>query len=292
MLASMTGFGRGEVTNALGKFVAEVHAVNRKHFELNVNLPKNFLALEPKVRSVVGQSISRGRITAQINYEAAGELRGKVAVNEELARSYLETYRRLKNEFALSGEIDLGMLVHSRDVVSYQETEIKPEAGWPAVEAALKKALDSLRQMRLAEGKALQKDMAQRLKLVGKSIARIQKLAPKTVREYERKLVKKIREADKNASKEEELVMKEIALFADRIDVSEELTRLQSHLHQFSGLFSHAEPVGRTLDFVIQEMHREVNTIGSKANNAAISREVIFLKSEFEKIREQVQNVE
>lgn len=292
MVLSMTGFGRGEATTPFGKFIAEVHSVNRKHFEINVNLAKNFLALEPRLRSLVAESISRGRINVQVNFERSDHQMGKVIVNEELARNYLHTYQLLKQEFGLKGEIDLGMLVHSQDVVSYQEVFVDPEEGWPAVEEAVAKALAGLNQMRSAEGKALLKDISGRLKLVGKSVAKIHKLAPKTIKRYEKNLLKKIREADKGASKEEELIMKEIALFADRIDVSEELTRLESHLSQFDGLLGKREPVGRTLDFILQEMHREINTIGSKANNAEISREVVFIKSELEKIREQVQNVE
>lgn len=292
MLRSMTGFGRGEVSNSFGKFVAEVHSVNRKFFELNVALPKNLLPLEVKVRNAVAQGISRGRVNVQVNFEHADRNRGQVVVNEELARNYLETYRKLKTELGLAGNIDLGLLVHSHDVVSYHETQVSAEDAAPAVQEALGKALESLRQMRLTEGKSLLKDISSRLRQVKVSVKKVHKLVPKTVREYEKQLLKKVREVDKKASKEEDLIMKEIALFADRIDVSEEITRLESHLGQFGGLLGKPEPVGRTLDFILQEMHREVNTVGSKANNALISREVVFLKSELEKIREQVQNVE
>lgn len=292
MLYSMTGFGRGVVTNQYGKFAVEVNSINRKGLELNVNLPKNFLPLEASIRTQAGRAISRGRVNVQVNFERLGHHRGQVVVNRELAHKYLDTYRSLKKELGLAGDVDLGLLIRSQDVVSYHETEVTAAEGAPAVEAALKKALAGLLKMRLTEGKTLLKDIRNRMRMIQASVKKVHKLVPRTIKNYEEQLLKKMKEVDKGARKEEELIMKEIAIFADRIDVTEELTRLESHVAQFEGLLSHKEPVGRTLDFIMQEMHREVNTIGSKANNAEISREVVFLKSELEKIREQVQNVE
>lgn len=292
MLYSMTGFGKGEVNLKGGKLEVEIHSLNRKHFELSVHLPKIFLALEPDVRKKISRHISRGRVNAQVNFEPNSHLQGSVVVNKGLARRYFNTYRELKKEFGLGGTVDLSLIVQAQDVVKFQPVRLSPKEAWPAIQKGIQSALDALLKMRRVEGKSLFNEIFTRLKLIQRAVKRVEKTVPKTVKAYEVRLLKKIRETDVTARKNEDLIMKEISLFADRIDVTEELSRLDSHLSQFGHLLHKKEPMGRSLDFILQEMHREVNTIGSKANSATVAREVVFLKSEIEKIREQIQNVE
>lgn len=292
MLYSMTGFGKGEINHPSGKFEIEIHSLNRKHFELGVHLPKSFLGLEPEIRKLVSKSISRGRVNLQVNFETSDRKSGRVVVDKELAKRYHTTYKQLKKSLGLGGDVSLDLIIQSQDVVKFVPFRISLKEAQPAILKGVQQALQALLKMRLTEGRSLYKEILSRLSLVQKAVNRIEKSVPKTVRGYEKKLLKKVKEADAAARKNEDLILKEIAIFADRIDVTEELSRLESHLSQFTQLLRKKEPVGRSLDFVIQEMHREVNTIGSKANNATVSKDVIFLKSEIEKIREQVQNVE
>ncbi len=288
----MTGFGKGEVNHSTGKFETEINSLNRKHFELSVNLPKSFLGLEPEIRKMASKWLNRGRVNLQVNFETNNRAVGQVVVNKELAKSYHKTFQSLKRELGLKGDVSLEQVVQAQDVVKFVPFRISLKEAKPAVLKSVEQALKSLAKMRATEGKSLFKEITNRLKLVQKTVDRIEKTAPKTVREYEKRLLKKIRETEVAVRKNEDLIMKEIAIFADRIDVTEELSRLESHLSQFNHLLHKKEPVGRSLDFIIQEMHREVNTIGSKANNAIVSKDVISLKSEIEKIREQIQNVE
>ena len=292
MLQSMTGFGKGEINHPSGKFEVEVHSLNRKHFELSVHLPKNFLGLEPEIRQLVAKSISRGRVNLQVNFEMSPRAGGQLVVNKELAKRYHKTYSDLKKELGLGGDVSLNLIVQAQDVVKFVPFDLSLKAAQPTIIRGVQQALQALLKMRLTEGRSLYREISTRLKGVQQAAKRVEKNVPKTVKEYEEKLLQKVREADEAARKNEDLVRKEIAIFADRIDVTEELSRLESHLSQFHQLLRQSEPVGRSLDFLIQEMHREVNTIGSKANSAVISKDVVFLKSEIEKIREQVQNVE
>lgn len=291
MLNSMTGFGKGEAAHPAGKVEVEVNSLNRKHFELSVYLPKNLTELESGIRKQVSKAINRGRVNVQVNLDTQARA-GKVEVDKQLARKYFQTYKRLKNEFGLGGQVDLSLIVQAPDVVKYYPYRLTAQQIGPSIQKALSAALKALQKMRAVEGKALFREISSRLRLIRSSVNRVKKTVGRTVKSYESRLIKKVREADSNARKNEDIIMKEVAIFADRIDVTEEISRLESHLKQFEQMIRKKEPVGRSLDFLLQEMHREVNTIGSKANNAVIAREVVHLKSEVEKIREQVQNVE
>src|SRR5262245_39548115 len=226
-------------------------------------------------------------------HAANGSWSGRVKLNAALARAYARELNRLAKELRLSGPVTLDTLLRAPGVLQTDEALTDAETFWPAVAKALHKALGALVQMREREGMHLAKDLRKRMTLVARSVARVHKQAPEVVKRYQEQL----RERVKNAGLElpgldDERLQKEIVYFADRSDISEELTRLESHFQQFDDCVQSQEPVGRTLDFLAQEMNREVNTIGSKANDSVISREVVLLTEELEKFREQVQNVE
>ena len=290
----MTGYGRGECARDGFKVTVELSSVNRRQSEIVVYLPRELEALEPRVRDEINRRIARGRLTVKVALHAAdGGLSGRVRLNVPLARAYARELNRLARELKLAGPVSLETLVRASGVLQTDQDLTDAETFWLAVEKALKKALEALVKMREREGIHLLKDLRQRIALLRKSVESVQKQAPEVVKRFQEQL----RERVKNAGREmpgldDERLLKEIVYFADRSDVSEELTRLQSHFQQFDDCVKAKEPVGRTLDFLAQEMNREVNTIGSKANDSLISRQVVILKAELEKFREQVQNVE
>ena len=286
-MKSMTGYGRGECAQDGFKITVELSSVNRKQSEISVYLPRELEALESRIRDEINRRIARGRLTVKVSMHAAnGSYSGRVKLNAALARAYARELNRLAKELKLAGAVTLETLVRAPGVLQTDEELSDTETFWPSVAKALKKALDALMKMREREGTHLAKDL-------GRSVERVQKQAPEVVKRYQEQLRERIKNAGlEMPGVEDERLLKEIVYFADRSDISEELTRLQSHFQQFDDCVKSKEPVGRTLDFLAQEMNREVNTIGSKANDSMISREVVTLKAELEKFREQVQNVE
>jgi uncharacterized protein (TIGR00255 family) len=226
-------------------------------------------------------------------HAADGSYSDRVKLNAALARAYARELNRLAKELKLAGPVTLETLVRAPGVLQTGEEQADAETFWPAVEKSLRKALDGLVKMRQREGAHLARDLEKRIGVVRKSVERVQKQAPEVVVRFQEQLRERIRNAGlEMPGVDDERLLKEIVYFADRSDISEELTRLQSHFQQFEDCVKSKEPIGRTLDFLAQEMNREVNTIGSKANDSLISREVVTLKAELEKFREQVQNVE
>jgi uncharacterized protein (TIGR00255 family) len=292
-MKSMTGYGRGEGARHGLKITAEVSSVNRKQTEVAVNLPRDLEVLEAQIRDEINRRVSRGRVTVRVTVQSAPGVAGKTRVDLALARSYARDLRRLGKELGLDNGITLDLLARLPGVVQPAEDICEAEELWPATDAALKAALDMMLQMRQREGAFLARDLKRRMTQMRRGVARVQRLVPGAVKHYRAQLLQRIQEAGLPApGLDEERLIKEVFYFADRSDVSEELTRLQSHFQQFDDCLKSAEPVGRTLDFLSQEMNREINTLGAKANNSLISREVVLLKAELEKFREQVQNVE
>jgi uncharacterized protein (TIGR00255 family) len=293
-MKSMTGYGRGECARDGFKVTVELSSVNRKQGEISVALPRELEVLEAQIRDVINRSISRGRLTARVSIHAAdGRTSAKVRVNEALAKAYVRELNRLAREMKLVGPVTLDMLARAPGVFETDEEMAEAEDFWPAVEKALQTALATLLKMREREGAHLAKDLAARIGIMRKTVAQVQKRAPEVQARYREQLVQRVKSAGLEApGVDDERLLKEIVYFADRSDVSEELTRLQSHFQQFNDCLNSTEPVGRTLDFLAQEMNREVNTLGSKANDSEISRAVVTLKTELEKFREQAQNVE
>jgi len=290
----MTGYGRGESAQDGFKITVELSAVNRRQTEISVNLPRELELLEAPVRDAINARVARGRVTTRITLHAAnGKQSARAHINLALARAYTTELNRLAKQLKLAGAVTLDHLVRAPGVFQTDEELVDAENLWPVVEKALKQALAALVKMREREGAHLAQDLAARAGIMRQCAERIQKQAPQTAERYRQQLVERIQSAGLAApGPEDERLLKEIVLFADRSDISEELTRLQSHFQQFEDCRKSKEPVGRTLDFLAQEMNREINTIGSKANDALISRDVVTLKAELEKFREQAQNVE
>jgi uncharacterized protein (TIGR00255 family) len=288
----MTGYGRGEVDHNGAKFSVELNSVNRKQSDIVVNLPRDLTELEPRIRQTINENISRGRTNVLVCVHNAANGMRALALDTELARSYHDAMRELQKELSAPGEITIGTILQAPGVMRVPEETIKTQEAWPAVERALRSALAELIKMREREGKHLAKDLIHRLKAMRKKLKEIRALHPDVIKKYRATLLDRIEKAGLPIASDDERLVKEITFFADRADISEELTRLESHLAQFAHHLRKNEPVGRTLEFITQEIFRELNTIGAKANDAAISQRVVACKAEIEKIREQIQNLE
>ncbi|HEX4653207.1 MAG TPA: YicC/YloC family endoribonuclease [Candidatus Udaeobacter sp.] len=288
----MTGYGRGETDYAGTKFSVELNSVNRKQSDIVVNLPRDLLELEPRIRQTINENISRGRTNATVTLHSGANGVRNLALNTDLARSYHEAMQTLQKKLDTPGEITITTILQAPGVMRFPEQALNAEEAWPAVERALRGALADLVKMREREGKHLAKDLIHRLKAIRKKLKEVRALHPDVVKKYRAALLDRIEKAGLPIATQDERLLKEITFFADRADVSEELTRLESHLAQFAHALRSKEPVGRTLEFITQEIFRELNTLGAKANDAAISQRVIACKAELEKIREQVQNLE
>ena len=288
----MTGYGRGEADHGGTKISVELNSVNRKQSDIVMNLPRDLTELEPRIRQTINEKISRGRMNVLVTLQESANGARQLALDTGLARSYHEAMLTLQNELSAPGEITIGTILQAPGVMRSPEHSIEATAAWPVLEQALTAALAELLKMREREGKHLAKDLIHRLKVLRKEIKEVRALYPDVVKKFRSALLERIEKAGLNLPIEDERLLKEIAFFADRSDISEELTRLESHLAQFAHHLRKNEPVGRTLEFITQEIFRELNTLGAKSNDAAISQHVVACKSELEKIREQIQNLE
>lgn len=288
----MTGYGRGEIDHNGTRFSVELNSVNRKQSDVVINLPRDLAALEPRIRETINENISRGRtnVTVAVRNDANGAR--ELALDTNLARSYHEAMRALQKELNAPGEINIALILQAPGVMRSPEEAMEADEAWPPVEQALRVALTDLVKMREREGKHLAKDLIHRLKAIRKKLKEIRALHPDVIKKYRAALLERLEKAGLPLDPKDERILKEISFFADRADISEELTRLESHLAQFAHHLRKNEPVGRTLEFIGQEISRELNTLGAKANDAAISQHAVACKAELEKIREQVQNLE
>jgi uncharacterized protein (TIGR00255 family) len=293
-MQSMTGYGRGECARGGYKATVELSSVNRKQAELQVILPRELEVLEAQVRDVVNRVVSRGKVTARIMLHAAGNAAApRLLVNRRLAQAYARELRHLARELKLEGPLTIETLARAPGVLEVESLEGDAEAFWPVIESALNEALNALLETRAREGGHLAKDLSRHIQLMRMAVVRIEKRAPSVQERYRRQLMARLKAAGlPKEALDDERLLKELVLFADRSDISEELARLKSHFKQFDDCMKSSKPVGRMLDFLAQEINREVNTIGSKANDAEIAREVVILKTELEKFREQAMNVE
>ena len=290
----MTGYGRGEQTQEGYKIVTEVSTVNRKQAEVNVYLPRELEPLDARVRTEVNRRIARGRVTVRVSLHVTeSALVSHAQVNLALAKAYARELKKLAAELKISSTLSLDMLVRVPGIFQADTALADADHFWPGVEASLLKALEGCVAMRAREGTHLAKDLKSRIAGMRKGVVKVKKEAPAMVERYREALRERIKNAGLPLpAEEDERLLKEVVYFADRSDITEELTRLESHFKQFDDCTKAEEPIGRTLDFLAQELNREVNTIGSKGNDSAIAREVVLLKTELEKFREQVQNVE
>jgi uncharacterized protein (TIGR00255 family) len=257
-----------------------------------VNLPRDLAELEPRIRQAINENISRGRTNVMVTLHEGSNGGRKLALDTELARSYHAAMLELQKELEAPGEITIGTILQAPGVMRLPEQTINAEEAWSAIDRALRAALGDLIKMREREGKHLAKDLIHRLKAMRKNLKEIRALHSDVVKKYRAVLLERMEKAKLPIASDDERLVKEITFFADRSDVSEELTRLESHLAQFAHHLRKNEPVGRTLEFITQEIFRELNTLGAKANDATISQRVVACKAELEKIREQIQNLE
>jgi uncharacterized protein (TIGR00255 family) len=289
---SMTGFGAGEVATPTGKYMVEIRSVNHRFREIVVRLPRDLAPLEDRVRSLVQDRILRGRIEVAIMRENQGKRARTVKTDLDLATAYINALNDLKRALLISGPVDLSAVLSFPDLVRIEEEKEDLEASWPAIAESLDLALDRLVAMRGTEGTRLASDMQERAARLSRQVDEIEVRAPRVVEDYHARLSRRVQDLAGGVPVDPGRLAAEVALFADRSDVTEEVTRFRSHLAQFQATLAANGAVGRTLEFIVQELGREANTIGSKANDLEITRRVISMKSDLESLREQIQNVE
>jgi len=288
----MTGYGRGQSVQNGSKYSAELNSVNRKQSDVVVTLPRELSELEARIRDLVHTEVARGRLNVVITCHHTAAAPQNLALDAGLARIYYRAMLDLQKELKATGEISIETVLRAPGVLRVPEEQVSAENAWPPIESALKEALGELVKMREQEGKHLAKDLIQRLKAVRGCVRKIRLLVPAVVKRYRQTLQERIGRAGIDVPLEDERLVKEIVFFADKSDVSEELTRLESHFIQFAHHLRKRDAVGRTLEFMCQEIGREFNTLGAKANDVEISQLVVTCKAEMEKIREQIQNIE
>lgn len=293
MLKSMTGYGRGEV-EAEGKQISiELKSVNHRYLEINLKQPKKYIKLEERIRKTVAKYLNRGHLEIFVRVKNTEQRDTNVKVNVEFAKQYYQALKELGDSLGVENDISLEKIISLPEIISIEESEEDIELIWPYYSKILEEALLENLKMREEEGKNLQIDLLQRVENLKAIKSKIETRSPEVVKEYKEKLTQRIEELlESKEILNEEKLENEVAYFSDRASITEELVRLDSHFEQFNKITELDGPVGRKLDFLIQEMNREVNTIGSKANDKEISANVVEMKAEIEKIREQVQNIE
>lgn len=293
MMKSMTGFGRSSKEIGSSLITVEMKAVNHRYSEINMRLPRQLLFLEDRLKKRISQEVKRGKVDVFINLHGSLGVERHVQVDWSIFDQYHRVYNDMIKHSVASEAFPVDQLLLHEEVVSVQEKEEVTDDIGETVEAVLQSALEQLCDMKMNEGKAMFDDVKKRIESLKGNIAQLEEMAPRAAEEYRARLKKRMEEIiGQYGSVEEQRVLTEVAVFAEKTDFSEELTRMTSHLQQFSAMMDEAEPVGRKLDFLMQEMNREVNTIGSKANQLEVNHAVVHLKSELEKIREQIQNIE
>jgi len=289
----MTGFGRAECQEDDYTYQAEIRSVNNRFVEINTRLPKAYSDLEQPIKKLIKSYCSRGSISLTISLGFSNDSPGEweIKPNLPLAKQYLDALKQIQSSLGLTGEVDLKSVIGLREIIKIEPVTMDP-AKKDLILNITKEALGSLQKMREEEGKTLQKDLAQRIDSIETHLADIESRHPQVIREYQEKLKERIKNLTDGLELDELRLGQEAALLADRSDITEEMTRLKSHINQFRSFFNTNEPIGRKLEFITQEINREINTTGSKSSDIIISKRVIEVKSELEKIREQVQNIE
>lgn len=294
MIRSMTGFGRCEAVIDGREITVEVKSVNHRYFEFSCRTPRGCGFLDDKLKSYVSSRVSRGKIDMYVSVGANESEPCEVEINSSLVKGYLNAFEELESEYGVKNNVSASLLAELPDVFTVKKAPDDEDAVTAAVLSAAKVALDSFVAMREDEGEKMKQDILSRTGTILLIVGEIEERSPQTVKEYEQRLLERIRQTlDENDVKiDEQRVLTEVAVFADKVAVAEETVRLRSHIDQLTKFLEYDEPVGRKLDFIIQEMNREANTIGSKVQDAELAHKVVDIKSEIEKIREQVQNIE
>lgn len=292
MLKSMTGFGRGEGETSLGKVSVESRSVNHRYCDINIKLPKRLASFETRIKEMIRSEVSRGRIDIVLRLDQTGEGRIQFNVDLSLAQEYVQALMTLKEKLHLKDDITLELLAGAKDLITAKEELEDPEPYWKEIVPILKQSFKKMDDMKRVEGGALAKDLQQRLGQIGRQLEGIKNQFPARLKAYQNRLRERIQSLLGGIEVDPSRFQQEVALMAERTDITEEIIRAESHLAQFAAMLEGEDPVGRKMDFLLQEIHREVNTVSSKANDAEISQKVVDIKSELEKIREQVQNIE
>ena len=287
----MTGYGVGRVKAEDGECLVEIKSLNNKYCDINIKNNFQSLEIEQKIEKLIKDRVSRGKVNILVKVENYGLTEEKIILNEDVADSSYKNLKALKEKYKLKDEIGIDSMLKFKDIFKIVKEEESAKI-WPLVEKALNLALDSLLKMRGREGKVLVADIRKRVKKIQKLIDKIEKYSKSSPLDYKDKFLSKIKNLTDGLNVDEGRIELEAAIFAEKTDITEEITRLTSHLIQFDGLLNSEESVGRKMDFFTQEINREVNTIGSKTNDIEVTSLVVLIKSELEKIREQARNIE
>ncbi|MEY7999555.1 YicC/YloC family endoribonuclease [Clostridium sp. Mt-5] len=292
MIKSMTGFGRGTVEGEGQSFTVEIKSVNHRYCDLNVKMPKSFMPLEDRMRKVIQQKINRGKVDMFITQMNFGNYTTKAVLDEKLADSYVECLNKIREKYNIKADISLDLIAKFPDVITLKKEEDDLENTWKYLLQALNDAVSMLVNMREKEGEKLRRNMIQKCDHIESLMNDIENRSFKIVEEYREKLSNRLKDLLGKCPVDENRLTMEVALFADKSCIDEEIVRLNSHIIQFKETLDVDEPVGRKLDFILQEMNREANTIASKSTNLEVTQLILNVKNEIEKIREQIQNVE
>ncbi len=288
----MTGFGRNEGIVDGRHIIVEIKSVNHKFFEYSIKISRGFSFLEDKLKSVVADRVSRGKVDMYVHIENLEDTEAKVLVNHSLLKGYIDAYEEIREKYDIKNEISMELITKNSDIFTVQREAEDEDKVFESVKEIMLPALESFIKMREAEGEKLALDIKERANTILNITNEVEERSPKTVSEYRTRLENKLKEILEDRNIDEQRVMLEAAIFADKVAVAEETVRLKSHVEQLMKFISSKNAIGRKMDFLVQEMNREANTIGSKASDSTIAYMVVDLKSEIEKIREQIQNIE
>lgn len=291
MVNSMTGFGRGKAASDSFSVNVEIKSVNHRFCEMNIRMPRQLLKIEDKIKKIVNRHIHRGRVEVFIGLEGEGIISRKIQVDWKLIDEYIQFIKQAQTKYGMEGSITLHDLLNRSDLIHIEENEVDNDELSELVIRAAGEAIAQLKQMRMAEGETLKMDLEAIIVQLETIVTDLQQDAPIVVQSYKERILKRVQEYV-SGQIDESRILTEVAIFAEKADINEEIIRLKSHIGQFKQTLNVHEPIGRKLDFLVQEMNREANTIGSKANDANIAKKVVEMKSLLEKLKEQVQNIE
>ena len=289
---SMTGYGRSRQVLDGREITVEIRSVNHRYLEYSARIPRMYGYLEEKLKTFLQSSVSRGKVEVTVTIQNLTGGDTVVQINQALAKGYLDAMRNQAESLGLKDDLTLSTLTRFNDVFTLQKLEEDQQVIWNSVQQVARQALDQFLEMRRREGERLKLDLLQKLELLNGHVAAVEEQSPKTVAAYRERLLQKMEELLADRCIDQQRILLEAGLYAEKIAVDEETVRLKSHLEQFAQMMEQSGPVGRKLDFLVQEINRETNTIGSKAQDLAVTRRVVEMKSEIEKIREQIQNIE
>ena len=292
MIRSMTGYGAAEEILNGRDIRVEIKSVNHRYFEYSARVPRSCGFVEERMKRLLSGAISRGKVEVGITIQTVEGVDEAISINRDVVKNYVEALRSVKNEFDLADDLSLSSVAKLPDVFTMVKTETDEEALWSDIEAVAKKALAAFVEGREAEGERLKADILQKIAFIEEKVSFVEQRSPETVKEYRTRLYDKMREVLEGSLIDESRILQEAAIYADKVAVDEETVRLRSHMQELRETLDKSEPVGKSLDFRIQEVNRETNTIGSKCSDAAVTDTVIEMKKTVEKIREQIQNIE